>query len=132
MTKNELRAALDLAGIAYPRKATLAQLQALLPAPATAPEGKGLRIEKDRPERNGVKRPSAGGKCRAVWDALDAYRAEVGEVPSASVVRELAADMGWNPNNASIEFYQWRKYNGITGRTPKRAAPAPEAEATTD
>src|SRR5690554_4439873 len=39
------------------------------PQPAT-----GLKIEKDRPEQNGIKRPSIGGKCRAIWDALDAYR----------------------------------------------------------
>jgi hypothetical protein len=39
------------------------------------------------------------------------------------VVRELAADLGFNPNNASIEFYQWRKYHGITGRA-KKVAPA--------
>src|SRR5688572_21089010 len=31
---------------------------------------KGLKIEKDREQRNGVKRPSAGGACRAVWDEL--------------------------------------------------------------
>lgn len=77
------------------------------------PTGNGLKIEKDRPEQNGVKRPSIGGKCRAIWDALDAYRAETGELPTSKTVRELAADEGWNPNNASIEYYQWRKYNGI-------------------
>lgn len=94
------------------------------PAQAT-----GLKIEKDRPEQNGIKRPSIGGKCRAVWDALDAYQAETGEVPTAKVVRDLAADEGWNPNNASIEFYQWRKFHGITGRAPK---PAKQEEAATE
>jgi len=78
-----------------------------------AKPGTGLKIEKDRPEQNGVKRPSIGGKCRAIWDALDAYRAETGELPTSKTVKELAADEGWNPNNASIEYYQWRKYNGI-------------------
>lgn len=75
--------------------------------------GTGLKIEKERPEQNGVKRPSIGGKCRAIWDALDAYLDEVGEQPTSKVVKELAADSGWNPNNASIEYYQWRKYNGV-------------------
>jgi hypothetical protein len=84
----------------------------------------GLVIEKNRPEQNGIKRPSAGGRCRAVWDALDAYRAETGELPTAKTVRALAADEGWNPNNASIEFYQWRKFNGITGRAAKPATVA--------
>lgn len=79
----------------------------------------GLKIEKDRPEQNGIKRPSIGGKCRAIWDALDAYVADVGEQPTSKTVKEIAADEGWNPNNASIEFYQWRKFHGIQGRAPK-------------
>lgn len=83
------------------------------PAATSTPTGTGLKIEKDRPEQNGVKRPSIGGKCRAIWDALDAYRAETGELPTSKTVKELAADEGWNPNNASIEYYQWRKFNGI-------------------
>ena len=85
----------------------------------------GLTIEKDRPEQNGVKRPSAGGMCRAVWDACWAQQAETGEVPTAKWVKEKAAAMGWNSNNASIEYYQWRKFNGISGRV---AAPKPAAE----
>ena len=162
MTKNELKAALDLAGVAYAKKANLETLmnlyaqhvasvatvtdhgtgfldatdptmpmgengnslvdvlpteEAATPAPeapeAATPAGTGLKIEKDRPEQNGVKRPSIGGKCRAIWDALDAYRAETGELPTSKTVKELAADEGWNPNNASIEYYQWRKFNGI-------------------
>ena len=75
----------------------------------------GLKIEKDREERNGIKRPSVGGTCRAVWDALDAAVAE-GKTPSAKDVKAMAEAKGWNPNNASIEFYQWRKFHGITGR----------------
>jgi hypothetical protein len=83
------------------------------PAP-DAHTGTGLKIEKDRPEQNGVKRPSIGGKCRAIWDALDAYLKETGEQPTSKTVKALAADEGWNPNTASIEFYQWRKFHGIS------------------
>lgn len=82
----------------------------------------GLKIEKNREERNGIKRPSAGGKCRAVWDVLDNLVAQ----PTATVagvtskqVKELASQHGFNFNNASIEFYQWRKFNGVTGRASK-------------
>src|SRR5690606_14138435 len=39
--------------------------------------GKGLKIEKNAERQNGVRRPSIGGKCRAVWDALDALQAEL-------------------------------------------------------
>ncbi len=92
---------------------------------ATRATGTGLKIEKVREERNGVKRPSAGGKCRAIWDALDAMANDDqdgdGALGAANVtaamVRNLAADENWNPNNASIEFYQWRKFNGIAGRS---------------
>lgn len=133
VTKKTMLAALAAAGIEAPRKANHATLlelytpiapQAEAPAPAEAPvaDGTGLKIEKDRPEQNGVKRPSAGGKCRAIWDALDAYRTETGLLPTSKVVKELAADEDWNPSNASIEYYQWRKFNGISGRV-KDAAP---------
>lgn len=84
-------------------------------APATsAPTGKGLKIEKNRPEQNGVKQPSIGGKCRAIWDALDAHALSTGDDPTAKDVKALAATHGWNPNNASIEYYQWRKFNGVS------------------
>lgn len=91
----------------------------------TQPKSTGLTIEKDRPEQNGVKRPSAGGMCRAVWDACWEHQQKTGEVPTAKWVKETAAAMGWNANNASIEYYQWRKFNGISGRV---AAPKPAAE----
>lgn len=145
MTKNELKAALDLAGVAYAKKANLETLTALYaalhpteggapytqveveqgiaaieaevapptPAPAT---GTGLKIEKDRDEQNGIKRPSIGGKCRAIWDALDAHAESTGDDPTAKDVKALAAEQGWNPNNASIEFYQWRKFNGVNSK----------------
>lgn len=77
-------------------------------------------IEKDRPEQNGIKRPSAGGLCRAVWDAMDEQRAtNGGETPTTQQVRDLALMHNWNVNNAMIEYYQWRKFNGITGRAKK-------------
>ena len=134
-TKAQLIAQLTAMGITAPRKANLATLQALVaqhtapahaaPLPVSAKPVQvaiGLKIERDRPTQNGVTRPSEGGRCRAVWDALDDYRAETGTIPSAAVVRDLAADEGWNPNNASIEFYQWRKYHGIAGRVSSKVA----------
>lgn len=95
-----------------------------------APKSTGLTIEKDRPEQNGVKRPSAGGMCRAVWDACWAHQLASGEVPTAKWVKEKAVAEGWNPNNVSIEYYQWRKFNGISGRVAApKPAPEPVAEA---
>ena len=73
-------------------------------------QGRGIKIQKDREERNGIKRPSAGGKCAAVWDEMDQWVATTGEQPTAKDVRTLAAKKGWNVNNAVIEFYQWKRF----------------------
>lgn len=76
----------------------------------------GVKIEKNREERNGVKRPSIGGLCRAVWDQLDAMYNKSGENPKAKDLREWAEQQGMNTNNASIELYQWRKFMGISSK----------------
>lgn len=88
-------------------------------APATVATGTGLKIEKVREERNGLKRPSVGGVCRAIWDFCDAHQASTGFVPTAKEIKAAAEVEGWNANNASIEYYNWRKFMGIRGRQPK-------------
>jgi len=78
---------------------------------------KGIKIEKDRPEQNGITRPSIGGKCRAIWDACDElYQEGKGVIPLPKHIKELAVERDWNMNNAIIEMYQWRKFHGIIGR----------------
>lgn len=75
---------------------------------------KGYTIQKEREERNGVKRPSAGTVCGAVWAAFDANPAvKAGELAA------LADANGWNRTNVSCEFYAWRKFMGIKGRAAK-------------
>lgn len=71
--------------------------------------GKGLPIEKNRETRNGIKRPSAGGKCRAIWDALDAM-VSAGVTADSKAIKAWAEANGHNKNNASIEYYQWKKF----------------------
>ena len=112
-----------LAGLCGIIAGTVTVQEPAAPAPKAEPKTTGLIIEKNRPEQNGVKRPSAGGLCRAVWDACLAHQEKTGEVPTAKEVKAIAEANNWNPNNASIEYYQWRKFNGITGRVAK-AAPA--------
>lgn len=65
----------------------------------------------EQEERDGVKRPKAGGVCAAVWAWLDAN-------PTATLKEAKAAAPanGWNQNNVSCEFYARRKFYGI-GRT---------------
>ena len=71
---------------------------------------KPSKVEQE--ERNGVKRPKAGGVCAAVWAWLDAN-------PAATLkeAKAVAPAHGWNENNVSCEFYSWRKFNGISKTT---------------
>ena len=63
---------------------------------------------------NQIARPATGGRCAAVWDQLDKVRAQAkGGVPSLGDVRKLAKKHHWNENNARIEYYRWRAFNGI-------------------
>ena len=92
--------------------ATLGHVAAATPAAATsdtaatrAASRSSYVIEKDRPEQNGIKRPSAGGLCRAVWDAMDDHKDRSGNVPTTNDVRVMADKNNWNKNNAMIEYY---------------------------
>lgn len=60
--------------------------------------------------RNGVTEPGPG-KCREVWDALDAV--PDGDATTLQGVLSMADQHGWNLNNARIEFYRWRQFHGI-------------------
>lgn len=117
-----------LAGLCGIIAGTVTVQEPAAPAPKAEPKTTGLIIEKNRPEQNGVKRPSAGGLCRAVWDACWAHQAATGTPPTAKEVKAIAETNGWNTNNASIEYYQWRKFNGITGRVAKSAPAQAEVE----
>lgn len=78
------------------------------PAP-TAPAKSKARSE----TRNGVRRPIKG-KCADVWNALDNMLPN--GVPTIGNVRDLAKSNGWNINNATIEFYAWRKFHGLNNK----------------
>lgn len=88
--------------------------------PVVAPAKKATtRKRKDRECQNGVYKPGSG-KCRIVWDYCDAIMQSKGcGTPTVAEVREKADSEGWNTTNAVIEYYNWRKFNGITGRVKK-------------
>lgn len=67
-----------------------------------------------REERNGVKRPRAGGACAAVWEYLDQH----GNMQPKDL-KPVAAEKGWNENNALIELYGWRKFMGLSRAAAK-------------
>jgi len=72
----------------------------------------GAAPQGDRTVQNGVRRPLEGGKCDAIWSALDKVLAK-GSAPTLHAVQALATKHGWNANNARIEFYQWRKFHKL-------------------
>lgn len=91
----------------------------------TSQRVEGLKIQKDREAQNGVKERSKGGLCRAVWDELNSMMTHdeatgLANVPTVAQIKAVAKEKGWNENNASIEYYQWRKFHGITGRGKKQ------------
>lgn len=93
-----------------PRKATTSTATAT--ANRKPPTAK--HSDPKREERNGIKRPAAGGVCAAVWEYLDANPA-----CTAKQVRAAAETHGWNTNNAMCELYTWRKFNGRTRANKK-------------
>ena len=83
------------------------------PAPFILPVvRKGYKIDKTRPVQNGVKRPSLGTVCEAVWSTFDAaHESEKGLC--AADLPGIADVNGWNRTNVSCEYYTWRKFMGI-------------------
>lgn len=77
---------------------------------------KGLKIQKERLVQNGKKRPSVGGVCEAVWCVFDKMHAE-GKLCRADELPAIADAHGWNRNNVTCEYYAWRKFMGIKGRS---------------
>ncbi len=86
----------------------------LSPKARKQPESEGIKIEKNREERNGIKRPSIGGACRKIWDYCDTYFDAKGVAPKPKECKAFAALNGLNLNNAVIELYQWRKFVGLS------------------
>lgn len=129
----ELRQALDAAAVLKEVKSQPTQAAQVAPAPvavvapvAAAPvvsaaTGKpvttrtGIKVEANREERNGLVRPSAGGICRAMWDAVE-QSIDAGKMLTAKEFKVLSEANGWNWNNASAEYYKARQFRGITGR----------------
>ena len=82
------------------------------PVVTTSKPKKDAAPKVEREERNGVKRPRAGGLCAAVWAWLDAH-------PTATIkdAKAAAPEHGWNENNVACEFYAWRKFSALSRQT---------------
>lgn len=88
------------------------------PKKARAPSGSsnGLKIEANRETANGVTRPSIGGKCRKVWDELDAQYSITGRIPTAKEARDGCLPQGLDKTTTMVQYYRWRKFMGVEGR----------------
>lgn len=87
----------------------------LSPKKVAAPVGTGIKIEKNRATQNGITRPSNGGVCAQIWEFCDKCFAE-GVTPTLKLMKAQAAISEWDQVTTSVQYYQWRKFQGITGR----------------
>lgn len=81
----------------------------------------GINIQKDRVEQNGVTRPSEGGVCAAIWAECD-KRAVGGMVPPVKEMKAWALAEGVDQTTCLIQYYQWRKFQGVVGRAKEMPA----------
>ena len=97
------------------------------PAPKKEAEKTGKTIEQNRPEQNGLKRPSKGSTCCIIWDTCDRITTEKDSTcTSAELFNAL---QGYNECTLRTQYARWRQFNGITGRLPgqNKAAKLPAA-----
>lgn len=86
--------------------------------PKKQAEKTGTSVEQNRPEQNGLKRPSTGSTCAIIWDTCDRITSETGHVcTSAELFNAL---QGYNECTLRTQYARWRQFNGITGRLPNQ------------
>lgn len=97
------------------RKATV---KAALPVPML-PVIEQAPAKVERPKavvKNNVKAPMRPGKCMHVWQTCEAIYKATGKVPTLKELNAHEAMQGTNLTNNQIEFYRWRKFNGLNGK----------------
>lgn len=82
------------------------------PAREGATPTAGLKIQKDRPEQNGIRRQSAGSVGDKLWALYDQAGPEV----TLEQAKALAEAAGLSKTSAAIALYNWRKFHGIASR----------------
>lgn len=114
------------AGVKHALESATKKSMASQPLPQTKAPASAARVV-----QNGVTAPAPGGRCAAVWDALDAMVAK-GKAPMVADIRKVAAAKKWNEHNAEIEFYNWRKFHGVAGKPAAPAVATPPQRRSTD
>lgn len=90
-----------------------------VPKQTEKPEVKtGKTVEQNRPEQNGLKRPSSGSTCAIIWDTCDRITKDTEHTcTSAELFNAL---QGYNECTLRTQYARWRQFNGITGRLPNQ------------
>ena len=80
----------------------------------------GLKIQRDRPEQNGIRRQSAGSVGDKLWSLYDA----IGHDCTLEQAKQAATDAGLSTTSAAIALYNWRKFHGSQSGRPVTAPAA--------
>ena len=81
------------------------------------------------PEQNGVRRPKPHTLCGQAWAIFDEVSAKLGSPAPIRDCLVIAEQKGLNTNNVKVEYAQWRKFNGVSGRIVSALA-TPKVEET--
>lgn len=90
--------------------------------PKKEAEKTGKTIEPNRPEQNGLKRPSKGSTCCIIWDTCDKITSE--KAATCTSAELFNALQGYNDCTLRTQYARWRQFNGITGRLPGQSKTA--------
>ncbi len=72
------------------------------------------KVERPKAQiKNGIKAPLRAGKCKHVWEVCQAMYEANKKAPTLKEVIAHEAMQGANITNTQIEFYRWRKFNGL-------------------
>lgn len=83
---------------------------------------RGYHIDAERLTAHGVVRRSAGTIGGRLWAIFDKMAEKVDSVADLKISEVKAAKdvEGFNMNKVAIEFYLWRKFQGVRGRGSKQ------------
>lgn len=90
--------------------------------PKKEAEKTGKTIEANRPEQNGLKRPSKSSTCCIIWDTCDRITSE--KAATCTSAELFNALQGYNDCTLRTQYARWRQFNGITGRLPGQSKTA--------
>lgn len=82
----------------------------------------GYHIDEDREEKHGVTRRSTGTIGGSLWAIYDRMAAKAGG-PAKLLIADVKVSplvSEYNANKVVIEFYYWRRFNGVRGRGRKQ------------